>query len=288
MSSNNPKNQFRSNSLAKAEKISSSTLTYILVVLIALVAALPTVWAIITSFLNESDIVSFLTSGTASGLTFDNYAKVFTHSNVMRWFLNSFIVAISETFFYLLIASLAAYGFSKLKWKGRNLIFWICMFSMMVPGIINFIPNFIIIDKLGLYDHLLALILPGLSGVFGVFLLRQFMLSIPKDYSEAAKIDGANDFQIYGRIVLPMCGPALASLAIFTFQGSWNDFLWPLLVTSTNTNRTLTAGLYVEVTNSPYYGYQMACAIVSALPIILVFIFGQKYFTEGLSGGLKG
>lgn len=278
----------RKNKRAVVAKASFRTLIYVLVIAAAFISLLPTLWAIILSFLSEDGIIAFMTNGSLTSGTLDNYKQVFTGSNIMRWFLNSAIVSITQTILYVLIASMAAYGFSKLKWKGRGIVFWICMASMMVPGVINFIPNFIIIDKLGLFDTLIALILPGLSGVFGVFLIRQFMMSIPKDYSEAALIDGANHFQIFFKIILPMCGPALASLAIFTFQGSWNDFLWPLIVTSSVQNRTLTAGLYVEVTGSPYYGYQMACAIVSALPIMLVFVFGQKYFTEGLSGGIKG
>lgn len=288
MSSVSLPNNRKKNNQAVAAKVSFRVLIYVLVIGAAVISLLPTLWAILLSFLSEDGIVAFMTTGTLSGATLDNYKEVFTGSHIMRWFLNSAIVSITETVLYVLIASMAAYGFSKLKWKGRGIIFWICMGSMMIPGIINFIPNFIIIDKLGLYDNLIALILPGLSGVFGVFLMRQFMLGIPNDYTEAALIDGANHFQIFFKIILPMCGPALASLAIFTFQGAWNDFLWPLIVTSSIDNRTLTAGLYVEVTGSPYYGYQMACAIVSAVPIILVFAFGQKYFTEGLSGGIKG
>ena len=225
-----------------------------------------------------------------SGLTFENFIKVLSESNIPRWTLNSFIVAISQTILYVLIASLAAFGFARLKFKGRRVIFNICLLSMLVPGIINCVPNYIIISEMGLYDNLIAMILPGLSGVSGVFLLKQFMNNIPKDFDEVARVEGASNFTIYRKVILPMCRPALASLAIFTFQGAWNDFLWPIIVTSSDEQRTLAAGLYKTLmADAQYRGSLMAASIISAIPIIVIFIFGQKYFTQGIGrGGLKG
>ena len=161
---------------------------------------------------------------------------------------------------------------------------------MLVPGIINCVPNYIIISEMGLYDNLIAMILPGLSGVSGVFLLKQFMNNIPKDFDEVARVEGASNFTIYRKVILPMCRPALASLAIFTFQGAWNDFLWPIIVTSSDEQRTLAAGLYKTLmADAQYRGSLMAASIISAIPIIVIFIFGQKYFTQGIGrGGLKG
>ena len=141
---------------------------------------------------------------------------------------------------------------------------------------------------MGLYNNLWAMILPGLSGVFGVYLMRQFMRNIPKDYVEAARMDGASYVRIYFTIILPMCGPALASLAIFTFQGAWNDFLWPLIITSSDTQLTLTAGLYNYIQSTTDKALLTSSSIISAIPIVIVFIFGQRYFTEGLGGGVKG
>lgn len=261
---------------------------YVLCIVICIFILLPTFWALLSSFLSQENISSLIISNKITGLTFDNYLSVFSEKNILRWILNSLIVAISQTVFYVLIASLAAFGFTKLEWKGKNALFWVCMTSMLVPGIVNTIPNLTIISSLGLKDNYLAMILPGLSGVFGVFLIRQFMLNIPKDYVEAARIDGASYFKIYFTIILPMCGPALASLAIFTFQGAWNDFLWPYLVTSSNEMRTLTSGLYTMISSEPNQGIRMAASIVSALPVLIVFCFGQKYFTGGMSGGIKG
>ena len=160
---------------------------------------------------------------------------------------------------------------------------------MIIPGVINIVPNFIIITELGLYNTLWAMILPGLSGVGGVFLLRQFMLDIPMDFDEAARIDGATNFQIYSRIIMPMCKPVVISLILFTFQGTWNDFLWPMIVTDSDEFRTVASGLYLTImSDTTMKGLLMASALISAIPIVVIFIFGQKYFVEGMNGGIKG
>lgn len=276
----------------RIKKISFNALVYLLVVFCTLLSMFPTIFAVVISIVTETNGQTMFENPLDffTGLTFENFIKVFNESNIGRWILNSFIVAITQTILYVLIASLAAFGFSRLKFKGRKIIFNICLLSMLVPGIINIVPNYIIISELGLYDNLIGLILPGLSGVGGVFLLKQFMRNIPKDFDEVARVEGASNFTIYRKVILPMCGPALASLAIFTFQGAWNDFLWPLLITSSDENRTLASGLYKTLmADSQYRGSLMAASIISAIPIVIVFVFGQKYFTQGVGrGGLKG
>ena len=276
----------------KIRRITYSTFVYILVIICTILSVFPTFFAIVISIVTETNGQTMFENPLDffTGLTFSNFIKVFNESNIGRWILNSFIVALSQTFLYLLIASLAAFGFARLKFKGRKIIFNICLLSMLVPGIINCVPNYIIISEMGLYDNLLGLILPGLSGVSGVFLLKQFMDNIPKDFDEAARVEGASNFTIYRKVILPMCGPALASLSIFTFQGAWNDFLWPILITSSDENRTLAAGLYKTLmADTQYRGSLMAASIISAIPIVIVFIFGQKYFTSGVGRkGLKG
>ena len=276
----------------RIKKISFNALVYLLVVFCTLLSMFPTIFAVVISIVTETNGQTMFENPLDffTGLTFENFIKVFNESNIGRWILNSFIVAITQTILYVLIASLAAFGFSRLKFKGRKIIFNICLLSMLVPGIINIVPNYIIISELGLYDNLIGLILPGLSGVSGVFLLKQFMRNIPKDFDEVARVEGASNFTIYRKVILPMCGPALASLAIFTCQGAWNDFLWPLLITSSDENRTLASGLYKTLmADSQYRGSLMAASIISAIPIVIVFVFGQKYFTQGVGrGGLKG
>ncbi len=276
----------------RSRKIAFSTIVYILVVVCTLLSLFPTAFAFLLAVLKEKNASAMYEDITQifTGFTFENFKKVLEGSNIPRWILNSFIVAIVQTILYVFIASLAAFGFSRLKFKGRKILFNICLFSMLVPGIINCVPNYIIVSSMGLYDSLLAMILPGLSGVGGVFLLKQFMDNIPKDYDEVCRIEGASNFTIYRRVILPLCGPALASQAIFSFQGAWNDFLWPIIVTSSDENRTLASGLYKTLmADTQYRCSLMAASIISAIPIIVVFIFGQKYFTEGISkGGLKG
>lgn len=274
------------------KKLSFNTIIYILVAICTLISFFPTLFSFVIAFVTEKNGQIMFEDPSAfwSGLTFENFIKVLSESNIPRWTLNSFIVAISQTILYVLIASLAAFGFARLKFKGRRVIFNICLLSMLVPGIINCVPNYIIISEMGLYDNLIAMILPGLSGVSGVFLLKQFMNNIPKDFDEVARVEGASNFTIYRKVILPMCRPALASLAIFTFQGAWNDFLWPIIVTSSDEQRTLAAGLYKTLmADAQYRGSLMAASIISAIPIIVIFIFGQKYFTQGIGrGGLKG
>ena len=274
------------------KKLSFNTIIYILVAICTLISFFPTLFSFVIAFVTEKNGQIMFEDPSAfwSGLTFENFIKVLSESNIPRWTLNSFIVAISQTILYVLIASLAAFGFARLKFKGRRVIFNICLLSMLVPGIINCVPNYIIISEMGLYDNLIAMILPGLSGVSGVFLLKQFMNNIPKDFDEVARVEGASNFTIYRKVILPMCRPALVSLAIFTFQGAWNDFLWPIIVTSSDEQRTLAAGLYKTLmADAQYRGSLMAASIISAIPIIVIFIFGQKYFTQGIGrGGLKG
>lgn len=279
------------NQKAKLQKNATNTIFYIFTLIITIISILPTIVCVLLAFMKEKDIPLLATQGLANGVTISNFLKVFAESAIPRWFLNSMIVAVTQTVLYLFITSLAAFAFSRLRFKGRKVLFYLCLSSMMIPGIINIVPNFLIITKVfDLYNSLWAIILPGLSGVYGVFMLRQFMLSIPFDYDDAAKIDGCSNFQIYFRIILPMCAPALAALAVFTFQGAWNDFLWPLIVTSEEEAMTLSSGFYTYLqSNAQYPGLLMASAIVSALPIVIVFIFGQKYFLQGIStGGIKG
>ena len=264
----------------------------LLVIVCTILSLFPTFFAFLLAVLKEKNANAMYDDVMQifSGFTFENFINVLQGSNIPRWTLNSFIVAIVQTVLYVFIASLAAFGFSRLKFKGRKVLFDVCLFSMLVPGIINCVPNYIIISSMGLYDSLFAMILPGLSGVGGVFLLKQFMDNIPKDYDEVCRVEGASNFTIYRKVILPLCGPAFASQAIFSFQGAWNDFLWPIIVTSSDENRTLASGLYKTLmADTQYRSSLMAASIISAIPIIIVFIFGQKYFTEGISkGGIKG
>lgn len=269
-----------------------NAIVYTLVIICTILSLTPSLFGLMLAFQKEVNIPHMFEGFNTffKGITIENYIKVKDRSPYLfTWLKNSFIVSFSQTFIYILIASLAAFAFTRLKFKGQKILFNLCLVSMVIPGIINIVPNFIIISKLGLYNSLLAMILPGLSGVGGVFLLRQFMMDIPFDYDEAARIDGASDLTVYARVIMPMCKPVLISLILFTFQGAWNDFLWPLIVTEGDSSRTIASGLYLTImSDTSMKGILMACAFISALPIIVIFIFGQKYFVEGNSGGIKG
>lgn len=265
---------------------------YILVALCTLLSLTPSIFGFLLAFQKEANIPHMFDGFKEffSGFTLENFGKIQERAPyLLTWIKNSFIVSITQTFLYILIASLAAFAFTRLKFKGQKVIFSICLISMVIPGVINIVPNFIIITELGLYNNLLAMILPGLSGVGGVFLLRQFMLDIPMDFDEAARIDGATNFQIYAKVIMPMCKPVIISLVLFTFQGTWNDFLWPMIVTDSDEFRTVASGLYLTImSDTTMKGLLMASAFISAIPIVVIFIFGQKYFVEGMNGGVKG
>ena len=270
---------------------SLNTVVYILVVICTLLSLFPTVYALILAMIKESAGYQMYENPAIifQSITLENFKKVFEKYPIMRWTLNSFIVAVSSTVLYTFIASLAAFSFSRLRYPGRKIIFTICLSSMLIPGVINIVPNNILIREMGLYNSLLAMIPPGLGGVGGVFLIKQFMDNIPKDFDEIARVDGASNFRIYWSVILPMCKPVLIAQAVFSFQGAWNDFLWPIIVTDNSASRTLAAGLYIDVlSQAQYRGLVCAASIISAIPIIVLYIFGQKYFTQGVGrGGLK-
>lgn len=275
------------------KSITVSFLLYFILFLCALCILLPSLWVLFTSFKEETEVLAGDMSLFPHKWVIENYTDILSNHNVpiFRWTWNSLKTALTSVVLYLLIASLASYAFCRLKFKGREVLFWTAMASMMIPGVINIIPNYVIVDNLGLVDNMFSMVLPMLGGVGGVFLLRQFMKNIPTSYDESARIDGANEFQIYFKIIMPLCIPVLVTLAIFTFQGSWNDYVWPLIVTNSSQSRTLTAGLATfSGSYAHQYGKQMAGAALSALPILIVFIFGQKYFIKGISisGGVKG
>lgn len=265
---------------------------YILVAICTLLSLIPSFFGFMLAFQKEANIPHMFESFADffKGLTFENFAKINERAPyLLTWVKNSFFVSITQTVLYILIASLAAFAFTRLKFKGRKIIFSICLISMVIPGVINIVPNFIIVTELNLYNTPWAMILPGLSGVGGVFLLRQFMLDIPMDFDEAARMDGATNFQIYSRVIMPMCKPIIISLVLFTFQGTWNDFLWPMIVTESDEFRTVASGLYLTImSDTTMKGLLMASALISAIPVVVIFIFGQNYFVEGMNGGVKG
>jgi multiple sugar transport system permease protein len=266
----------------------------IFLVLLGVVFLFPLLLTISTSLRSEVEIQTLGYRFFPLKFTIQNYIDALfgnPSAPIARWFLNSVLISGSHTVFALIIVSTSAYAYARLEFKGKNLIFWILMTTMMFPSVINIIPLYKIVQTLGWVDNPLALIVPGLGGVFNIYLVRQFMLGIPKELSEAARIDGANDWQIFIRIIIPLSRPVLTVVALFAFTGSWNDFLWPSIVMNSIEKMPLTPGLRLlqgvyDIENA----HLMASAIISIIPTFALYLFAQKYFLEGmnLSSGIKG
>jgi len=227
--------------------------------------------------------------------TLDNYRSLFSPEHleefpVVRWFINSVGISLAATFLVLAVSSSAAYAFARLKFRYREPLFFMVLATMMVPGQVMLIPVFLIVQKLGLFNTYPGIVLPGLGGAFGVFLLRQFFIQLPVELEEAAFLDGASYFTVFSRVILPLSKPALATLAIFTFMASWNDFVWPLIITDDVSMRTLPVGLTIfQGRYTLQYGLTMAAAAITTLPMIIAFLIFQKRITEGIAlQGLKG
>jgi multiple sugar transport system permease protein len=262
---------------------------------LAVIMVAPVVWMLSTSFKPEADVISATPQWIPAHPTVENYKSLFSPEHlaefpVARWFLNSLGIASCTTLLVLIIASSAAYAFARLRFRGRDTLFLIVLATMMIPAQVSLIPVFLIVQKLGFFDSYAGIVLPGLAGAFGVFLLRQFFLQIPLELEEAAFLDGAGHLVVFTRIILPLSKPALATLAIFTFIGSWNDFVWPLIVTNNIQLRTLPVGLSIfQGRYTLEYGLTMAAAAVTTAPMIVAFLIFQRRITEGIAlQGLKG
>ena len=270
----------------------------------ALTTIVPFLWMISTSLKPEPEIFRFPPVWIPSAWKWDNYAKAMTAAPFGRYFLNTVIYAVGITASNLLFCSMAAYAFARLRFPGRNLLFILVLGTMMIPAQVTMVPVFIMLkrwpllggnDLLGAGGHGLlntytGLVLPGAVGAFGIFLLRQFFMTLPRELEDAARIDGCSEAGIYWRIILPLSKPAMATLGIFTFTAAWNEFLWPLLIMSKDSMKTLQVGLQVFQTQyTTAWDLLMAGTVVVTLPVLIIFLFGQRYFTRGIAlSGIKG
>jgi multiple sugar transport system permease protein len=223
-------------------------------------------------------------------LTAEQYERIFGADSVLRWLLNTVIYSVVGVVFVLLLCSLAGYGFAKKRFPGREVMFWSFLAMLMVPYQITLIPLFVLIAQLGGVDTYWGLVVPTFANATGVFLLRQFISTIPDELFEAARMDGCSDWRIYWQIVIPLCKPILATLGVFVFLWHWNDFLWPLLVGQDTSMHTLTVGLAtLQKQEKTSLNEVMAGAVVAAVPLFVAYLFGQRYLTEGvMSSGIKG
>ncbi|MBI4810691.1 MAG: carbohydrate ABC transporter permease [Ignavibacteriales bacterium] len=263
---------------------------YLVLVLLALSMLIPFLWMISTSLMNELEVYQFPPKFLPSTWKWSNFIEAMTLQPFGRFFLNTLIVAFASVAGQLLFCSMAAYAFARLRFKGRDKLFSLYLATMMIPAIVTIIPAFLIINMFGWMNTYWALFTPTVSSVWGIFLLRQFFQTIPRDLEDAARVDGASEFTIFWKIILPLSKPALATLAIFAFMGSWKDFLWPLIVTNRMDMRTVEVGIAnFSSLYSTDWPHQMAAAVVVMLPIVIVFFIAQKYFVRGITlTGMKG
>lgn len=263
---------------------------YTVSIILAVIAMIPFLWMISTSLKSRGALMSIPIEWIPKDPTLNAYVTVFTRFPFIKCIGNSLFISVSYTVITLLSSSMAAFAFAKLHFPRANTLLSIYLATMMIPTQVTMIPLFVIINRLGLIDTYLSVISPSFFRAFAIFLLVQQMRTIPNDYMEAARIDGANIFQIYRRVILPLCKTSIATLSITTFMDSWNDYLWPLLMLTDNNKMTLPIAL--STLNGQYnteYNVLMAGSLISMIPIIIIYIFAQKYFKSGLmSGGIKG
>lgn len=262
---------------------------HLLLALGAAATLLPFFWMLSTSFKSGGGLFTYPPTWIPKEPTLAWYAQLLGEVNFPLHFRNSVLVSVAITVLGLFINSMAGYAFAKHRFRHRDKIFSFLLATMMVPGQLTMIPVFLLLKKLGLLNSYMGLIVPVSANVFGIFLIRQFMMSIPNDLIESARIDGCSEFRIYWSVVLPLCKPVLATLSIFTFIGSWNDFLWPLIVMVREDGYTLPVALANLNGQHPTdFGLLMAGAAVVVLPVLLVFIAAQKYVIRGIATtGLK-
>ncbi|MFZ2514385.1 MAG: carbohydrate ABC transporter permease [Candidatus Lutibacillus vidarii] len=257
---------------------------------LALVFATPLVQMILTSLKTDADIRKFPPDILPTHPTLDGFIGLFTESDVLRWIANSVIVATSAVAGQLVLCSLAGYGFARLRFAGRGIGFVAVIATMMIPTQLLMIPTYIMFTKIGIVNTLPSIIVPWLTSAFGVFLMRQFFLSLPVELEEAARLDGCSQFGVFWRIVLPLAKPALATLAIFTLLGSWNDLIWPLISISDDRWYTLQLGLAnFQGTRRTQWQLLMAGNVVATVPLVVFFLIAQKHFIATMTfSGLKG
>ncbi|MGP3775629.1 carbohydrate ABC transporter permease [Streptomyces sp. SDT5-1] len=268
-------------------------LLYVVASLGLLIMATPFLWMALSAFKTKKDLTASPPVWIPSEWTLRNFQDLLAQLDMPRYFLNSVIVAVLVTVCNLLFCSMLGYALAKLNFSGRSKVFGIVLAALMVPANLMVLPLFVLINQLNLLDTYAGLVLPFAAGAFGVFLMRQFMQSIPDELLEAARMDGAGEWYIFWRIVLPLVKPALATLTIFTFLGSWNNFIWPLIATNDPNKYTLPVAL-ATFANDPNRtvgggnGMLMAGSLLVVLPVLLVFAVLQRHFTQGIAtAGMK-
>ena len=283
-------------------------LVYIALIIVAAISFFPLYWLFNTSLTPATSTVKLPPDLIPANATLNNFAEIIRISGLAKikipgteeivaiprmyiWFVNTAFIALFSTAVHLLFDSMAGYAFAKLKFPGSNVLFWMILAALMIPGQVTLVPLYLMITKMQLVNTFAGVILPGLADVISIFLIKQFLQTLPSELEEAARIDGASEWAIYTKIILPLATPALAVTAIFSFQRYWNAFLWPLIVLQSPDLFTLQVGLSFIHTSEfgTNYGWMMAGASMAAIPMIIFFFAFQRYFMQGLRiGAIKG
>jgi len=267
----------------------SKIFVYLALIIGGILMMLPFFWMSLGAFRPVKEIMVFPPTFLPENPTLQNFVEVFERIPFVRYYLNTIFVTVIPTIVTVSTATLAGFGFAKYKFWGDKVLFWLILATMMIPYPVTIVPLYIMAFKAGLVDTYAGLIVVGLSSAFGIFLMRQFILNIPDDLLDAARIDGCSEFRIFFQIILPLTKPALVTLTLFTFTGHWNSYIWPLMIVSSDKLKTLSLaipmfqGQYVYNPNLVF-----AASLMSLLPTIILFIFGQRYFVEGITlSGIK-
>lgn len=257
---------------------------------LAFVVLYPFLWMLVTSFKEEADIVAYPPKLFSGSFGLNSYIDIWERVPFLKYYKNTIIFAMTVTCVSLLFDTMAGYAFARMKFPGKNIMFLLVMGTMMVPFQVIMVPLFVEVFKLGLINTYIGLLLPRATNAFGIFMMRSFFIALPKGLEEAGRIDGAGEFRIFAKIMVPLCKPAVVSLFIFHFMYQWNDLLYPLLLTTSEDMKTLPAGLATFMgTHVVEYGIIMAGACLSLLPILIAYLFAQKQFVQGIAmTGMKG
>lgn len=266
------------------------TALYIINIIFGLLMIAPLIYALSVSFMTPSEIFTYPPKLVPKGLYLGNYINALKTAPILRFILNSFFVSSIVTVMQIIIASMAGFAFSFLEFKGKKVLFIVILATMMIPAETIMISNYLTISSFKWLDSYKALIVPYLTSAMGIFMMRQYYLTLPKELYEAAKIDGCSNFKFLTRILMPISKPAVGSLGVYIFLTTWNQYMWPLLVTSKPTSRTVQIGIsMLEFSENQSFGLVMAGIIMVLLPSILIFIIGQKQLIEGMTAGsVKG
>ena len=277
------------NKSIKLNEIGWKVVVSILLVFLAFCMIVPIAWMVFGAFKQDTEIISFPPTFFVHNFTWDNFKKLFIRIDMWNYIKNSAIYAIGTTIPSLAVNCLAGYAFARYNFKGKNIIFLIFLATMMIPFQVIMIPLFLEVHTLGMYDNYAGLIIPRIASAYWIFLMRSSYQQLPKELEEAARIDGLGEFGIFLRVMTPQIKPALVTFIILNINGNWNDLLWPLIITSSAKMRTIANGLAMFVgSHTIEYGPAFAGGAISLIPMLIIYIFGQKYFIEGqISAGMK-